>query len=237
MRTPPGSVVLILVLACHEPPAAGPVSADGSPPDLGIDSRDGQPDPGPAAPPYNRCAAVGCALIPECPGTCQSECGCCPCGPGYQTCTWREGRAALQACGPTGGCWNYTLCPAQGGCVEPEHGKAVCVSSYADCPRIEAAYLREVQSYANLVARPGPGAPTANPDRSCYSDESCQVTPGHCSIGLGACWYVGRLEPAVLQDLASLWVKLGCAGPVSCNCTPLPTRAECPQSGGNCVVR
>jgi hypothetical protein len=215
---------LLGLAACH-------THAEGPLPDaaagVGVDSA-AAPDAAVSTP---RCAVLGCAPVPACPATCQSECGCCGCTPGLRFCAGN----AVQTCGASGACFEYTQCPAEGDCVEYGLGQAACATSSADCGRIEAAYRLEARRYALVTADPGGGSPTMVPDRRC-APGGCTVTAGHCAIGLGACWYLGTLDPEVLDRFAKLWQRLGCTQAATCACPPLPPAADCTPAGA-CVGR
>jgi hypothetical protein len=110
--------------------------------------------------------------------------------------------------------------------VETSDTSATCVSTHADCPTIAKAYAFAV-SKAVLTATPGQVGSQAV--SNCISDSDCKVIAGHCDIGLGACWYVGaELDQTTLDQLASLYQKLGCTTATDCSsCQPQPAQSTC----------
>jgi hypothetical protein len=65
----------------------------------------------------------------------------------------------------------------------------------------------------------------------------CGVVAGHCDLGLGACWYLGRPQPE-LDRLANLYQSLGCATSMPCACPPATVSATCETNpdGGSWMV-
>jgi hypothetical protein len=65
----------------------------------------------------------------------------------------------------------------------------------------------------------------------------CGIVAGHCDLGLGACWYLGRPQPE-LDRLASLYASLGCAKSTPCQCPAASVSAICEANpdGGSWMV-
>jgi hypothetical protein len=64
--------------------------------------------------------------------------------------------------------------------------------------------------------------------RGCMESTDCQIVDGHCSVGLGGCWYT--VNQTVLQSdldaLAQQYVARGCTSGV-CDCQAPPALAIC----------
>jgi hypothetical protein len=103
---------------------------------------------------------------------------------------------------------------------------AFCARSTADCPAIAKAYAAVVAAENITPVAPGstglaPGVYNPNCDSI-----DCGVVPGHCDLGLGACWYLGRPQPQ-LDQLANVYESLGCATSTPCQCPPATAAASC----------
>jgi hypothetical protein len=111
---------------------------------------------------------------------------------------------------------------------------AFCARSTADCSRLASTYATLVANAKLTPVSPGSsGLPPGVYNAGCDSLD-CGTVSGHCDLGLGACWYLGRLEPE-LDQIASLYQSLGCATPSPCNCPPQKVNAVCesnPDGGG-----
>jgi hypothetical protein len=64
--------------------------------------------------------------------------------------------------------------------------------------------------------------------RGCVDEMQCQVVDGHCSVGLGGCWYTVNLTvmQTELDALAQEYVARGCTSGV-CDCQAPPGMAIC----------
>jgi hypothetical protein len=181
------------------------------------------------------CAAAGCALAPECGSACGSSCGCCSCYLGNAYC---DGDRVLRCNQPT--CYDvFDTCPA-GACVYAPGtttSAASCARSAADCPAIANAYAATVAA-GNLTAVPaGSSGLTPGEYNFACSPIDCGIVPGHCDLGLGACWYLGRPQPQ-LDRLAALYQSLACATSTPCSCPPQQATATCETNpdGGSWVL-
>jgi hypothetical protein len=116
-------------------------------------------------------------------------------------------------------------CPTADACIVTSAG-AQCARSTADCPAIADAYAYAIAN-ANvtpvLAGTSGLQPGVYNP--GCAAAD-CGIVPGHCDLGLGACWYLGRPQPE-LDKLAALYESLGCATSTPCQCPPLHIDASC----------
>lgn len=170
------------------------------------------------------------ALPPECGQPCTSECGCIFCAPGAQECRTVGGVAEVATCRADGTCYELTSCPSGGGCLQTGTAAAVCVSTVADCPLVKDAYEKTTATAA-LVER-ADGTVLQKDAGSCFGAANCGVFEGHCTIGLGDCWYVGvDTQPSELDRLAALYENLGCSVAQSCACTSTPAAATCDRLG------
>jgi hypothetical protein len=164
------------------------------------------------------------------------------CGqPTFGSCSCAVGRGCWYGAGSvyecTGDCYNIVdTCSLDGGCIETDAG-ARCASTGADCDAIAAAYT-SVTNVAGLIPAlsgttglaPG-GYPIVCGGAIAHSP-ACSIIPGHCAIGLGACWYLG--DPGVigqmytsLDNLARTYQALGCATATACNCPQQPASVSC----------
>ncbi len=62
----------------------------------------------------------------------------------------------------------------------------------------------------------------------CIEDTDCKLISGHCSVGLGGCYYAVNVgvDEAVLDTLADAWSNGGCTMGV-CDCAPPPDFVVC----------
>jgi hypothetical protein len=171
-----------------------------------------------------------------CDDGCQAQCGCSSCGdPGEQFCR-EDGIYECQSC--------YRFiesCSSPDACLpSAERGKAFCADSPADCSAIEQAYEAALARLPLTVLGPGPSTLAAGAYYSPCTDSNCVVRPGHCSLGLGPCWYLGQSQP-VLDLYAQRYVQLGCIPKKTCECSTPNVEATCElsprESVTQCVVR
>jgi len=82
------------------------------------------------------------------------------------------------------------------------------------CPEVETVY-------GTLVGPPG---------MRCGMGDTCHVLDGHCSVGLGGCYYAvtTTVTQESLDEVRSWWVGNGCdEGAGVCDCGPRPSGAAC----------
>jgi hypothetical protein len=136
----------------------------------------------------------------------------------------------------TGECYDLVdTCSIDGRCIQTSDTEARCASTPDDCGAVAAAYA-SLAAAAGLVPAPSDtttSAPGGFPV-VCSPNEpgDCAVIPGHCSIGLGACWYLGDLRAlsdqyTSLDNLAGAYQALGCSKPTSCTCPAPPAIVTC----------
>ena len=78
------------------------------------------------------------------------------------------------------------------------------------------------------------GGPSAT---ECPAPGFCEVRTGHCSVGLGGCYYaVARwVSQESLDHIARQWTDNGCdVGAPVCDCGPRPRYAVCGRGDGRC---
>jgi hypothetical protein len=102
----------------------------------------------------------------------------------------------------------------------------LCARTKADCPAIAQAYASAVASAGATPVPPGSSGLQPGAYNFGCAPADCGVVLGHCDIGLGACWYLGRPQP-LLDRLAALYVSLGCATSTPCQCPPPQVTASC----------
>jgi hypothetical protein len=170
-------------------------------------------------------ACHGCSLAPACTASCGDPCGCCNCPQGDEYC---EGGVIFRCLDPS--CYSVAdTCPSASACVVVpgvDESSAFCARSAADCSRLASTYMAVVASGGLTPVAPGSsGLPPGAYNPSCDAI-GCGIVGGHCDLGLGACWYLGRPE-AELDQLATLYQSLGCAASVPCQCPPQQVAAVC----------
>jgi hypothetical protein len=75
-------------------------------------------------------------------------------------------------------------------------------------------------------------------DSTCRQPSGCEVRMGHCEDGLGGpCWYLA--ESDALGSYATLYRRLGCATPTTCDCASPAIDVSCQEGEvfAHCVVR
>jgi hypothetical protein len=131
------------------------------------------------------------------------------------------------------------MCPSADSCVDVPGllGSAFCARSRADCQKIASAYGATAAA-ANItpVLAGSSGLKPGAYNFGC-APADCAVVAGHCDVGLGACWYLGRPQPE-LDRLASLYMSLGCANSTVCQCPAANVTAGCETNpdGGSWMV-
>jgi hypothetical protein len=143
-------------------------------------------------------------------------------------------------CDASAGCFALVdTCPSADACVIAPGAvdTAFCARSRADCPRIARAYQATVAAASLPAVPPGSSGLAPGVYNPGCAPADCAVVPGHCDLGLGACWYLGRPQPQ-LDRLAALYASLGCATPTPCACPPAQVSASCEANpdGGEWVV-
>jgi hypothetical protein len=123
-------------------------------------------------------------------------------------------------------CYDVTdTCPSADACIVTSTG-ARCARTKADCPAIADAYAAYVAAVDITPVLPGPsGLRPGIYNPGCLPID-CGVIPGHCDVGLGACFYLGRPQPE-LDKLAALYHSLGCDKPTQCQCPSQQVHATC----------
>jgi hypothetical protein len=137
----------------------------------------------------------------------------------------------LVACfhGAEGDCYQPTHQCAPGTCLPPGAGDRYTADHCADCEEIRTEYTHVLANEYRALAESGgvgiaPG--TYNYANQCEPDDCTTIAPGHCELGLGPCWYLGKPIPR-LDVLASAYASLGCSGPVTCDCPAQVVNAAC----------
>lgn len=177
-----------------------------------------------------RCAFSGNA--PMCGQPCTNPCGCACKFAG----TYCSGDQILQCVeGSMGACYQATPC-APGTCLnEKDATVAHCTT---DCEELRQTYTDVLAEGHVAVVESGsdglaPGA--YNYSNYCSPADCSTTTAGHCELGLGGCWYLGK-PIAYLDQLAVGYETLGCSANTSCDCPAQRVSATCEGKLGDWEV-
>lgn len=160
---------------------------------------------------------------PECGQPCQSPCGCSE--PVSEACLPGDRLARAN-----GSCLSVQQVCSPGACIdEPNRTDARCA---ANCSDVKLAYAaaRQRSGVAGAVSGRAPLEPGPYNGSSSCEPGDCVVTPGYCDLGLDTCWYLG---PPIeeLEQLAKLYVELGCPADLTCDdCPAPPANVTCEMS-------
>jgi hypothetical protein len=196
---------------------AGSLRGDASPPP----SSNSSSDP---------CAGAGAGFPPVCGQGCGSPCGCASCsGDSYCKDAQLFGCVSFVCYGV------IDTCPSADACIVTRSG-AQCARSNADCGAIADAYAYAVSGANITPALTGSSGLKPGVYNLGCSAADCNIVSGHCDLGLGACWYMGRPQPE-LDKLAALYQSLGCATSTPCQCPPQQVTASCQSNPDGGVWR
>lgn len=170
-----------------------------------------------------RCAFPGDA--PMCGQQCTNPCGCSCRQPPGPHCSGDQILECVQ--GTWGPCYQPRAPCASGTCLE--HKNTTPTHCAADCEELRQTYVDVLaEGHVAVVESGSPGlAPGAyNYSNFCSPDDCSTTTTGHCQLGLGGCWYLGKRIP-MLDQLALGYETLGCSANTSCDCPAQMVSATC----------
>jgi len=183
--------------------------------------------------PDETCTFLGDA--PICGQQCTNPCGCVCKQAAGPHCSGDQILECVQA--SQGPCYRPTAQCAPGTCLNasratPAHCATNCAEvqqTYADV--LAQGHIAVVESGSDGLA---PGA--YNYSDYCSTGACSTTTAGHCELGLGGCWYLGKPIP-YLDQLAVAYQTLGCSTNTSCDCPAQTVSAGCETTPGDWAVQ